>query len=90
MARIIVTADDGRMTHSERVISSDLDAQHFRECLLERLGWAVADAELPGDAVVASLACRHGSNGLSSVKRGAWSRRGWESPAGCRVLASSW
>jgi hypothetical protein len=49
MARIVITSDDGKLTHSERVIPSDLDSEHFRRCLIERLQWAVKDAHWRGD-----------------------------------------
>lgn len=75
MARITVSSDDGRLTHSERVIPEDLDSANFRHCLLERLGWAVADADVPADPV--TTAPRHRPHqGASRSHR----RRDWESP----------
>ncbi len=88
MARITVTSDDGRMTHSERVIPDDLNARHFRECLLERLEWAITDADLPSAGVAPTRVCRHAPNGPPSPRRGAAGRRGWEAPEGARVFAS--
>jgi hypothetical protein len=91
MARITVTSGDGRMTHSERVIPQDLDATYSRECLIERLRWAIGDAEGPGDEV--RCGCREplsphtGRSGLRQhVERG----RGQQSPRRTRALASSW
>lgn len=45
MPTVQVTADDGRVTLAERVDSSNLEAEHFRACLAERIAWAAADAE---------------------------------------------
>lgn len=45
MPRIQVIADDGRLSLDERVCAADLSSRHFRRCLAERIGWAVADAE---------------------------------------------
>jgi len=45
MARVIVISDDGEMVWNEGVKASDFDAEHFRRCLVDRLGWAIADAE---------------------------------------------
>jgi hypothetical protein len=44
--RIIVMADSAtdRVMLSERVGVADLDSEHFRAQLLERLSWAVGDA----------------------------------------------
>lgn len=44
--RIIVMADSATDTVmlSERIGVGDLDSEHFRAQLLERLGWAVGDA----------------------------------------------
>ncbi len=43
-ARVTVTTDDGEMTLLERVTPSQLESEHFRTCLAERIGWAVHDA----------------------------------------------
>lgn len=50
MPRIVVTADgsDGRETAivlQERVVPSDLDSDHFSAQLVERVGWALLDAD---------------------------------------------
>jgi hypothetical protein len=51
MPQIIVTADrgaafgEGAVTLRERVSVADLESQHFASQLVERLGWAVADAD---------------------------------------------
>jgi len=45
MARVIVISDDGEMVWNEGVKASDFEAEHFRHCLVDRLGWAVRDAE---------------------------------------------
>jgi hypothetical protein len=51
MPQIIVTADrgaafgEGAVTFRERVNVADFDSQHFAAQLVERLGWAVEDAD---------------------------------------------
>jgi hypothetical protein len=45
MAREIVISDDGEMVWNEGVKASDFEAEHFRHCLVDRLGWAVRAAE---------------------------------------------
>jgi hypothetical protein len=54
MPKVQVVADDGRVTLLERVNAGNLEAEHFRNCLAERIAWAAADAEeqeeSPGDA----------------------------------------
>ena len=50
LAYIMVTADrpDGGVStpiHTERVERRDLESEHFSAQLLERLGWALTDAE---------------------------------------------
>ena len=45
MPRVIVTTDEGEMIWNEGVNASDFEDEHFRRCVLDRLGWAVADAE---------------------------------------------
>ena len=47
MPRVLVTRDDGEIYWNESVKAADFDAEHFRSCLADRLGWAVADAEGP-------------------------------------------
>ncbi|MGO9960797.1 MAG: hypothetical protein ACLP50_33270 [Solirubrobacteraceae bacterium] len=45
MPRIIVTADwPAAIVLSERISVADLESDHFRAQLLERLSWAVSDA----------------------------------------------
>ena len=48
MPRIIVMADSATdsVMLSERVGVADLDSEHFRAQLLERLSWAVGDAHV--------------------------------------------
>ena len=53
MAYILVTADrpDGGVStpiHTERVDRRDLESDHFSAQLLERLRWALTDAEEAG------------------------------------------
>jgi hypothetical protein len=49
MPQIIVRAEagdcPGAVTLSERVSGSDLNSDHFSSRLVERLGWALLDAE---------------------------------------------
>lgn len=51
MPQIIVTADrgaalgEGAVTLRERVTVADLESEHFATQLVERLGWALADAD---------------------------------------------
>ncbi len=51
MPQIIVTADpkddqgDAPMMFKERVNPSDFESEHFTGHLVERLGWAVGDAQ---------------------------------------------
>lgn len=46
MPRIMVTDDSEReVVFWERVGQEDFETEHFRRCLADRLGWAVADAE---------------------------------------------
>jgi hypothetical protein len=50
MPQIVVTTDDatadpGRVLLKERVAPSDLESDHFSAQLVERLGWAVVDAD---------------------------------------------
>lgn len=51
MPQIIVVADqeagsgDGAITLRERVNVTDFESQHFATQLVERLGWAVEDAD---------------------------------------------
>jgi hypothetical protein len=47
MPRIVVTDDDARVTWTERVTPEDFATPHFRQCLSDRLAWAVADASEP-------------------------------------------
>ena len=51
MPQIIVTADsptdssEGAVMWRERITAADLESRHFARQLLERLGWAVSDAD---------------------------------------------
>lgn len=45
MARVMVTTDEGEMIWNEGVQASDFEGEHFRRALVDRVGWAVADAE---------------------------------------------
>jgi hypothetical protein len=49
MPQILVLADspqrDGEIVYRERVPSSSLESEHFAGQLLERVGWAVKDAD---------------------------------------------
>ena len=50
MPRIIIQvsrppSEHGRVTLSERVTAANLRCEHYAEQLLERLTWAIADAE---------------------------------------------
>jgi hypothetical protein len=45
--RVLVTSDDGDVFWNESVKAPDFEVDHFRRCLADRLGWAVADAEGP-------------------------------------------
>ena len=51
MPQIIVTADhgaafaEGAVTFRERVTVADFESDHFGRQLVERLGWAVGDAD---------------------------------------------
>jgi hypothetical protein len=47
MPQIIVIDDhdNGQILHQERVSLADFESQHFASQLVERLGWAVGDAD---------------------------------------------
>lgn len=47
MPRIIVQSDapDRHVTHQERVCSGELESEFFSRQLIERVSWAVSDAE---------------------------------------------
>jgi hypothetical protein len=45
MPRVLVISDDGEMIWNERVNEGDFETEHFRRCLVDRVSWAVADAE---------------------------------------------
>lgn len=50
MPRICITtnamgAADGAVLLDERIAASDLDSDHFAAALVERIGWALADAD---------------------------------------------
>jgi hypothetical protein len=66
MPQIIVVADriadadrgEGAVMLRERINASDFESQHFASLLVERLGWAVADAHDLERAVEAGSAGR--------------------------------
>jgi hypothetical protein len=50
MARILITTDRTRrrgrnVMLDERIATSDLDSDHFAAALIERIGWALVDAD---------------------------------------------
>jgi hypothetical protein len=50
MPRILITTDRKRprgrnVVLDERIASSDLDSDHFAAALIERIGWALIDAD---------------------------------------------
>ncbi len=50
MPRIRITTDpitnpDVAVVFDERIATSDLDSDHFATALVERIGWALADAD---------------------------------------------
>ncbi|MCW2966409.1 MAG: hypothetical protein JWM71_181 [Solirubrobacteraceae bacterium] len=47
MPRIIVETEghDREVVFWEHVGADDFDAEHFRRCFADRIGWAVADAQ---------------------------------------------
>jgi hypothetical protein len=50
MAQILVVADPpgetaGTVVYRERIASTDLESDHFSGQLVERVGWAVRDAD---------------------------------------------
>ena len=50
MPRIRITTDpmgtsDAQVVLDERIISSDVSSDHFASALIERIGWALADAD---------------------------------------------
>jgi len=50
MAQILIVADPpgedaGTVVYRERVASTDLESNHFSGQLVERVGWAVRDAD---------------------------------------------
>ena len=47
MPRVLITREDGEVFWDESVKATDFETEHFRLCLADRLGWAVADAEGP-------------------------------------------
>jgi hypothetical protein len=51
MAQILILADSpgeetSTVVYRERVVSTDLESNHFSGQLVERVGWAVRDADL--------------------------------------------
>jgi hypothetical protein len=53
--RVLVTRDDGEIFWNESVKAADFEGEHFRHCLADRLGWAVADAEGPAHTSVSPI-----------------------------------
>jgi hypothetical protein len=51
----MVTRDDGEVFWNEKVTAADFETGHFRRCLADRLGWAVADAEGPNPVDLAPI-----------------------------------
>ena len=84
MPQIIVTADrgaafgEGAVTLRERVCVADFESQHFATQLVERLGWAVEDADHeeqvsgPADSPADPNDRRHG---VSDRRREVFDRR---------------
>ena len=73
MARIIIEAvhADGeprRWTLSERIVPDDLHSPHYAGQLLERLGWAVADAQAL-EAHTGDTGAEHDSGSASTADR---------------------
>jgi hypothetical protein len=89
-ARITATADDGRMTHAERLIPGDLGARHFGVCLTERLRWALHDAVAPGEEVAMVRRRYRDRLGVRAGVSGSVRSRGERSSARARALAWSW
>lgn len=50
MPQILVVTDSqksaGEVVYRERILSTDLESDHFSGQLIERVGWAVQDADL--------------------------------------------
>jgi hypothetical protein len=51
MARIRITTDPARardvaVVLDERIATSDLDSDHFAHALIQRIGWALSDADV--------------------------------------------
>jgi hypothetical protein len=61
MPRIIVEAEgrEREIVFWERVGAEDFDAEHFRRCLADRIGWAVADAQEVEETESADRVERH-------------------------------
>jgi len=45
MARVQVLADDGWVALDELATPHQLDSEHYRRCLADRIHWAVGDAQ---------------------------------------------
>lgn len=49
MPQLLVVTDqpdaDGQVVYRERIASSDLESRHFSDQLVERVGWALRDAD---------------------------------------------
>ncbi len=50
MPQILIVTDsprsEGEVVYRERVLSTDLESGHFSDQLIERVGWAVQDADV--------------------------------------------
>jgi hypothetical protein len=84
---MMATADDGRMTHPQRLIRRDLDARHFGVCLTDRLRWAFHDAVAPGEEVAMVRRRYRDRLGVRADVSGSGGER---SSARARALAWSW
>lgn len=84
MPQIIVAADrgaafgDGTVTFRERVNVADFESEHFATQLVERLGWAVEDADQAERAPTGSHAIAEQSE--SEIPQGPETRQEPQSP----------
>ena len=70
MPRVLVMREDGQVFWSESVTASDFQGEHFCRCLADRVGWAVADAEmLSGPPNVRTLRAARGEHDTSTRTR---------------------
>lgn len=70
MPQILILADSpsstGEVVYRERVASSDLESQHFSGQLLERINWAVGDAQIAERRSAVGVVDGHTGQPLSS------------------------